>query len=1399
MSQSGKKATKQAPEIPPTAENSESMALILQIMQQQADERKQQADERTRLHDELRQERKATEERFGLLLQAIQQSGQLHTPTSASSTVQPPALRIPACTNQLSGTPTMAEFSTWRKSWQDFALINRVTQHDRLVQMAALRTHLSQDFQAIFDESITIVASVPDEPTVDEAIMAIQTFIRGMQNIIVDRFHFFTRRQQPGESFEHFVVALRQLAQQADTCTHCIDTQLITLITVGIQDPELQKKLLEIRPAPSLNEVLTVCRAFESACSDQTKTTTTARYAGTKVNSRQHENTSLMDTAQSSPTHQKTHTSGKCYWCGGKPHVRRSACPAKDAVCKNCAIKGHFQAVCQKRTRNPPSDQAHPPQKAINTAHAPGDKHGNWPRSVPIHVSTETTTVKLLAYPDTGADINIIPEKLLPQLGLDRNSLHPADITITAYNGTCDTPIGYFTADMKIGNSTVRDKIYTHNGTQQFLLSGRTCERLGIISFPLHNAGLQALTSTQTPDTSDLNLTDMNPSPDVIANTLQHLLTEFSDVFSDDKTLKPMLGSPMKIHLKSDAQPYAITAARQIAFSLRDQVKKELQDMTAKGIIEKLEDEASDWCHPMVVVRKPNGRIRICVDYTKLNKYVARSVYPMRTPKEAIDSVNAGDRFFSTLDAVQGYWQMELSPESKHLTTFISPEGRFRFLRAPMGLNATGDEYNRRGDIAFADLKNIQKVVDDLLIHTKTFSQHVDTIRAVLHRCRDNGITLSKEKFAFCQPRVKYAGYIVSSTGITADPTKISAISQFPTPTNITELRSFFGLVNQLGHFSSDIAAAALPLRPLLMKNNIFAWSDDHQIAFQNVKAALTQPPILQSFDPQLPTMLQTDASRTRGLGYALLQQRPDGKAILIQCGSRFLSDTESRYAMIELELLAAVWALGKCRLYLLGLPQFKLIIDHRPLIPIINSKGLDEIENPRLLRLREKLLPFTLEAEWSSGKTHFIPDALSRAPVHDPDDTDRTLENAITEDMEIKVNYMAAQLREDEYADNTRDTVIEQLENAAKTDEQYQALIRLIQQGFPAQSTSLPVQQQPYHKIRHDLTIHGALILHQSRIVVPQSQRADILRRLHLSHQGIEKTKRRARQTVYWPGITSDIINTVGTCLRCQEGRPSLPAEIFQSDKPPSRPFQETAADVFEHSGHYYLAYVDRFSGWIEVSKFYKCPSAEMLITALRKHFVHFGIPNKFRSDGGLQFASEAMKRFMINWGVNHVFSAPHFPSSNGLAESAVKSMKALIAASTNNGDIGTDIFTQGLLELHNTPRENGLSPAEMIFGSPLRSCVPLHPQTFAKKWIDTANNADNTHHPPKNLNSRRLQPMRSGDKCWIQDPSTKRWTSIGNIIQARQRNYTVKMPSGRILWRNRRHLRPFLESEDT
>ena len=205
-------------------------------------------------------------------------------------------------------------------------------------------------------------------------------------------------------------------------------------------------------------------------------------------------------------------------------------------------------------------------------------------------------------------------------------------------------------------------------------------------------------------------------------------------------------------------------------------------------------------------------------------------------------------------------------------------------------------------------------------MYDDNLESHMKNVREFLLTCRENQITLNPTKCQIGKASVNYAGYVVSDAGVGADPNKVKAIGNFPVPKNITDLRSFMGLVNQLGCFSSHISKAANPLRGLMSEKNLFLWTKEHDESFNDVKQALCKPPILTNYDPMKPIVVQTDASRLNGIGYAMLQQHEDETWRLVQCGSRFLTNTESRYATIEMELLGIVYALKKCSLYLLSL-----------------------------------------------------------------------------------------------------------------------------------------------------------------------------------------------------------------------------------------------------------------------------------------------------------------------------------------------------------------------------------------------------------------------------------------------------------------------------------------------
>lgn len=405
----------------------------------------------------------------------------------------------------------------------------------------------------------------------------------------------------------------------------------------------------------------------------------------------------------------------------------------------------------------------------------------------------------------------------------------------------------------------------------------------------------------------------------------EKLRSIYSEVFNDSEELRPMrgpsVGEPMTITLKEDFKPFAIQAARQVPYAYVDKLKEMLDYMETRKIIVPVGDVPTEWCHPVVIVPKPNGELRFCVDLTKLNAQVLRTIHHTKTPAEAVGGFLPTDRYFAKIDLMKGYWQMPLHPDVQDLTTFITMFWRYKFLRSPMGFVSTGDSFSYRGDVAMDGLR-VHKVVDDIAIGHSSFQGMISLLCDVLKRCAKHGLTVSKEKSVLATTSIKFVGYQISHGSIEADPSKLIAIENFPTPTTKTELRSFLGLVNQLGGISSNVAKSAGPMRDLLRKRSDFAWYPDHTKAFENVKRALVSPPVLGMFNPSFETVLQTDASRLHGLGFALLQKQSD-QWRLIQCSSRFLKDAETRYAVLELEPLAIFWAIRKCQMYLRGLPFF--------------------------------------------------------------------------------------------------------------------------------------------------------------------------------------------------------------------------------------------------------------------------------------------------------------------------------------------------------------------------------------------------------------------------------------------------------------------------------------------
>lgn len=848
---------------------------------------------------------------------------------------------------------------------------------------------------------------------------------------------------------------------------------------------------------------------------------------------------------------------------------------------------------------------------------------------------------------------------------------------------------------------------------------------------------------------------------------IQSLITQFSDVISDDISETHLTGTPMKIHLQNDStiKPLKVLTARQIPLHWQAEAEK----VIAQGIKNRIFTPVStptDWISPAFFVPKEGGKagLRLVTDFTILNRYVQRPVHPFPSSLDILRKISPNATVFCKMDAVQGYFQIPLDEASSYLTTFLLPCGRYRYLRAPMGLCSSSDEWCRRSDEALHGLAGTQKLVDDILIEGKDLTQLQERIIAVLEHCRKYGLRISKKKFQIGET-VKFAGFQISGHSVKPDPDKLKALSDFPTPKNITELRSFLGLANQLAHFVPDLAHMSEPLRQLLRKHVAYQWLDEHEHSFQSIIKNLTTNLAIQHFNSSLDTELLTDASRLKGLGFALIQRGPTGIR-LIECGSRSLTETESRYATIELECLAILWAIRKCSFYLTGLHNFTVVTDHRPLLGIF-SKPLAELDNSRLQRFREHLTNFSFDIKWVAGKQHIIADTLSRAPV-----------------------FNAPEEEYSQVFSTSHDPAINRFYTAASKDAAYQEVITAILDGKTPRQLPIDHPAHLYKNVWDRLSIiqnngQKLLVCDNTRIVIPLAARQEVLKLLHLSHSGLVKTKKTAQRLYYWPHITNDIKNVVQNCSACQKMLPSQAKEPLILSRA-SSPMSEVGADLFALHGKSYLLMVDRYSGYPFFTRVQSL-STSSIISHFKRWFLEFGYPLVIRTDGGPQFRTE-FNQFCNSLNITHELSSPYNPQSNGLAEVTIKSVKYLLEKCFDS----QEDFQVALSEWKATPRADGFSPSEMFFGRRLRTLLPGIQFPFDPLQAETARE-DTRQKVLDSDTSQTLAPLYVGDAVLVQNEKTKEWVDKGTIISIRPsgRSYEVSLANGKVTLRNRRFIR--------
>ena len=447
---------------------------------------------------------------------------------------------------------------------------------------------------------------------------------------------------------------------------------------------------------------------------------------------------------------------------------------------------------------------------------------------------------------------------------------------------------------------------------------------------------------------------------------LLSLVEKFSDVFTDQPGCTNLIEHEIKVTSNDPVRssPYVVP------FAVRDSLKKDIEEMLQMGVIRR---SNSSYASPVVVVKKPDGSDRVCIDYRKLNKITLFDPEPMRSISEVFHRLSRA-KYFTKIDLSKGYWQIPVAAKDIEKTAFVTPDGAYEFLKMPFGMMNSGATLVRAMRQLIDGIPGVDSYVDDLIVYSTSWEEHVSTLSKLILRMQQAGLTARPSKCLFGSSRVEFVGHVLHHGSVSPQEQNVEKIKTAPRPKTKKEVRSFLGLVGFYREYIPNFAAIAVPLTDLTKKGqpNRIVWSDATESAYRNLKSKVMQKPILKLPDQSKPYVLRTDASDV-GLG-AVLMQETDGKLFPVSFASKKLNGAQQKYSAIEKECLALVWAVKKYQPYLYG-TRFVLQTDHQPLTYLNQARFI----NNRVMRWSMFLQGHSIKIESIKGCDNFGADFMSR------------------------------------------------------------------------------------------------------------------------------------------------------------------------------------------------------------------------------------------------------------------------------------------------------------------------------------------------------------------------------------------------------------------------------------
>lgn len=1142
----------------------------------------------------------------------------------------------------------------------------------------------------------------------DDLIKSFKQMLMPARSVVVSQHYFLNIYQKENQSISEFVADLQRDLVDCEFVTKCDCDKTLSIADIflraqfirGLKDNWLRENILQSNLS-SFDDILTKSIALEASKIEskqltESKTPSNQSFAShndiNKVSSsssnfsrgcsKSTQGTKIFNKHRNRSSSQNSRINFKalgienlCIRCGKSNHkVRDCRTDSKKLSCNLCKKSGHVAKVCiasllssskVKQNTHSFEDDSNSDQSNSNDygIHKVDSGTKNCKVVDLFEVTSEIdkylVNVKLNGKlqkfeVDSGAKYSLLAEDEFERLNLNL-SLQETNLLFKSYSGNIIKPKGKVIVNVEYNGNSIQGELHVVPRGFDALLGRQWIRHLNIELKYVYE---------QMKASSSVSTVQSSKPPDDLYATFSHVFEEKVGCVPDIK---------ISLQLREGAKP-TFTRERKVPHALQELVDKEIDELESSGILTPV--NCSDWGSPLVVIPKPNGSVRLCVDYKcGVNERLVQANYPIRRIDDVLSSLR-NSRYFCKLDLFKAYLHLQVDEESSKIQTISTHRGTYRMNRLSFGIKTAPSEFNRILSQILNGVPKTEAYFDDIIVHGCTLEECTSNLQHCLQRLSDYNLHVNKQKCSFFSESIEYLGHIIEFNKIRKSPTKTEAVQKMPRPTNPDEVRRFLGLVTYYARFIPDFSTMTYPLRCLLRKEVRWLWTSKCENAFLQLKTELCSDRVLIPFDPSLPLNLTTDASPT-GVA-AILSHNVEGNERPIAYASRSLTQAEMNYSQLDREALAILFGVSHFYYYLFG-KHFYLITDNQPLSRILHqNKVLPQMTSARLLRYAAFLSSFNYSVKFKKGDENKNVDCLSRSSIKElQTSTDQIIGNEVNEIYHEKIFHISSE-----------EITFLTIKAETEKDQELTKIVKLLQNK----------------REDSEFTLINGIIFRGERVYIPSSLRSKILAEIHDTHLGMTKMKQLSRRYVYWPGIDNDIDRVVRSCEQCALTKSSPPKQVHFWDTPENnweRVHIDYAGPV---DNNYFLICVDAKSKWAEVRISKVTPDSSKTIDLLEDIFAFHGYPKQMVSDNATIFKSVEFLNYCKNSGIFQKFIAPGHPATNGLAERNVQTLKHKLQATSNEQIPIQEKLRKILFRYRATPLACEKSPAELYLKRKLR-----------------------------------------------------------------------------------------------